>query len=145
MNIRRLEVNDYHLGYVELLSELTKVGEISKDNWIERFNTIKYSNLIEIWVIHDTDSNKIIATGTLLIEPKFIHNCGKVGHVEDIVTSKKCNGKGLGKKIINQLTERAKINDCYKVILDCSEHNVGFYEKCGFSVKGREMTIYCKL
>jgi glucosamine-phosphate N-acetyltransferase len=145
MNIRRLEGNDYNLGYVELLSELTKVGNISKENWIERFNTIKYSNLIEIWVIHDTDSNKIIATGTILIEPKFIHNCGKVGHIEDIVTSKKFNGKGLGKKIINLLTERAKINDCYKVILDCSEHNVGFYEKCGFSVKGREMSLYCKL
>ena len=35
--------------------------------------------------------------------------------------------------------EMAKQNGCYKVILDCSESNVGFYEKCGFDNKGYQM------
>jgi glucosamine-phosphate N-acetyltransferase len=31
------------------------------------------------------------------------------------------------------LKELAVEKGCYKVILDCSDSNVSFYEKCGFS------------
>lgn len=142
MNIRRLDINDYDLGYLDIL---TYVGTINKEKWIERFNEIQSIFFIEIWVIHDTNMNKIIASGTILIEPKFIHECRKVGHIEDIVTSKELNRKGLGKTIINVLTNRALEHKCYKVILDCSDNNIGFYEKCGFTLKGKEMVLYNKL
>ena len=36
----------------------------------------------------------------------------------------------------------AYANDCYKVILDCEDHNQKFYEKCGFHRKGVEMACY---
>jgi len=32
-----------------------------------------------------------------------------------------------------------KVNKCYKVILGCSDKNVGFYEKIGFSVNDNLM------
>ena len=35
----------------------------------------------------------------------------------------------LGLRIISTLKNIAEINRCYKVILDCEEKNVGFYEK----------------
>jgi len=44
--------------------------------------------------------------------------------------------------IINKLTEYAKEQECYKVILDCAEKNVKFYEKCGYESKGILMAIY---
>lgn len=31
---------------------------------------------------------------------------------------------------------------CYKVILDCSEDNVRFYERCGFVRKEVQMAAY---
>lgn len=31
---------------------------------------------------------------------------------------------------------------CYKIILDCSQKNIPFYEKCGFSHKEYEMVLY---
>jgi glucosamine-phosphate N-acetyltransferase len=31
---------------------------------------------------------------------------------------------------------------CYKVILDCSEHNVNFYTRCGFKQKEVQMVAY---
>ncbi len=31
------------------------------------------------------------------------------------------------------LTELARKAGCYKSILDCDDHNVGFYERCGYS------------
>jgi glucosamine-phosphate N-acetyltransferase len=43
------------------------------------------------------------------------------------------SGKGLGKGIIDFLTDVARRSGCYKVILDCDESNTGFYAKCGYS------------
>ena len=48
----------------------------------------------------------------------------------------------MGKRIIEALTELAWINSCYKVILDCADKNVGFYEKCGYIRKGAQMAKY---
>lgn len=131
--IRRLEENDF-TEHLSLLSELTTVGLISKEKWIERFREIQTKS--EIWIIHDKE---MIGTATLMVEPKFIHECGSVGHIEDVVISKKINGNGFGKKIVLFLIERAKELGCYKVILDCNEINVGFYEKCGFVKNGIQM------
>ena len=86
--------------------------------------------------------NKVTACGSIFIEKKFIHNLGSVGHIEDIVVNKNHRKKGLGKMIINKLTEYAKEQKCYKVILDCAEENVKFYEKCGYKNKGISMGKY---
>jgi hypothetical protein len=41
----------------------------------------------------------------------------------------------LGKLIIEALTFIGKRTGCYKIILDCSDKNVPFYQKCGFTQK----------
>ena len=140
--IRKLEESDYHLGYLNVLTDLTTVGRISNEEWTERYREISSNPFIEIWVIHDTSNNRIIGTGTLLVEPKFIHECGRVGHIEDVVVRKNIHGGGFGKKIVTFLAEQAKIRGCYKVILDCTEKTIGFYEKCGFVKKATQMAIY---
>jgi glucosamine-phosphate N-acetyltransferase len=85
---------------------------------------------------------KIIGTATLLIEPKLIHNISKVGHIEDVVVDKNYRSHGIGKLMLDNLKNKAELMDCYKVILDCDEKNVGFYVKCGFKTKGVEMACY---
>jgi GNAT superfamily N-acetyltransferase len=145
IKIRKLEEGDYDLNYLNVLSVLTTVGTVTKEKWIEQFRIITSNPLIEVWVIHDIKLNQIIGSATLLIEPKFIHECGRVGHIEDVVISKNIHGGGFGRRLIEHLTKRARLLGCYKVILDCSNKNVGFYEKCGFIAKGREMALYSKL
>jgi glucosamine-phosphate N-acetyltransferase len=76
-------------------------------------------------VILNTDTDKIIAVGSLFIEYKFIRNLGSAGHIEDIAVDASVQGKGLGKKIINALTLLSESLGAYKVILDCSEDNQG--------------------
>ena len=127
MNIRELETTDYELGYLNVLSDLTKVGTISKTEWLNQYRIISSNPFIQIWVIHDTVDNQIVGTATLLIEPKFIHNCGLVGHIEDVVLKKSTQGTGLGKQIVTFLAEKAKLRGCYKVILDCTKETIGFY------------------
>jgi len=142
MEIRQLEEGDYDLGYLDLLAGLTTVGAITKEEWANRFKQINTQSMVEIWVIEYSLTNQIIGTGTLLFEPKFIHECGLVAHIEDIVVSKNTHGTGMGKKIVTFLAERAKIRGCYKVILDSTQNTIGFYQKCGFIVKGTQMAVY---
>ena len=68
----------------------------------------------------------------MLVEQKFIHNGGKVGHIEDVVTRKEYSGKGVGSSLVQKCIETAKEEKCYKIILDCSLDNIAFYEKAGF-------------
>jgi glucosamine-phosphate N-acetyltransferase len=43
---------------------------------------------------------------------------------------------------VNALVEEANERQCYKVILDCDEANVGFYEKAGLVRKEVQMAKY---
>ena len=78
----------------------------------------------------------------MFLERKFIHDCGIVGHIEDIVTDESVRGKGMGKLIIHKLIEIGKKNGAYKVLLSCSDKNVPFYEKCGLVPKSVSMALY---
>lgn len=59
-----------------------------------------------------------------------MRNCGKAGHIEDVVVDASARGMHLGKKVIDYLTNYAEAMGCYKVKLDCSPENTQFYEKC---------------
>ena len=137
--LRLLKKTDYK-DYIELLSQLTEVGNITEETFILRYNQIKSNFLHKIYVIVEND--KVIGTGTLLIEPKFIHKCKNVGHIEDIVIHKDYRGKKYGKKMLELLLSVANTYNCYKVILNCKESNKGFYEKMNFKFKEITMMNY---
>ena len=50
-------------------------------------------------------------------------------------------GKKLGQRIIEALDHLAQAVGCYKAILDCSEKNQPFYEKCGYRLAGVQMVL----
>jgi len=138
--IRKLAKSDFNNKYFDLLDQLSSTNQenITYDKFELFINQL--NNNHNIYIIEK--NNKIIASGTLLIENKIIHNFGKVGHIEDIVVDFNERGSGLGKLMINHLIETAKNLNCYKIILNCNESNVKFYEKCGFVKKELEMVIY---
>ena len=63
----------------------------------------------------EDNNSKIVGTGALLVERKFIHNLGLVGHIEDIAVAKDQQGKKLGLRIIQALDYVAEQVGCYKV------------------------------
>ena len=134
-NVSPLQVADYHRGFLQLLEQLTTVDTESFS--IESFASQMSKVNSEVYVIRQDD--KVIATAALLIEHKFIHGGGSIGHIEDVVVDRNYRGNGLGRIIIDYLTARAEEKGCYKVILDCGEHNVPFYKNCGFTQNGVEM------
>lgn len=145
MSIRPLNIYDYSDLYLSLLEQLTLVdkSKINKEDFENYVNSQNEEWKTYIYEEKDCFGNSIpLASITILIERKIIHGMSKVGHIEDVVCDKKLRGKGIGKKMIDFATEYCMINGCYKVILDCSEYNIGFYEKCGYKQKGTEMAYY---
>lgn len=141
--IRKLEISDKKKGFIELLQQLTVCDSVSDREFEDRFQELtSYGDDHIICVIEDDRLGKIIATGSVFVEKKFIRNCGKVGHIEDVVVDSSARGLQLGKTIIKYLTDHARSRGCYKVILDCSSENKVFYEKCGFKQKEIQMVKY---
>lgn len=140
--IRDLEANDYENGFIELLSELTETGNITKEMFLERYNLIQKNKDYIIRVIIDKSTKKVVAAGTLFLERKFIHLCASKGHIEDIVVDKTYRGKHFGQIIVTDLVSISKDKGCYKTVLCCREEITAFYEKCKFTAKEREMVIY---
>ena len=110
---------------------------MDKNRAEEVFETIN-SNPNHIIVIAELDG-KVVGTTTLLIEPKFIHDGGLVGHIEDVVVEKNVQGQGIGNKIVKFLLEVAKNRGCYKTILNCTDDVKEFYEKNGFKHTANEL------
>ncbi|EDN06641.1 glucosamine 6-phosphate N-acetyltransferase [Histoplasma capsulatum] len=140
--IRPLRRSDYFSGYLDVLRVLTAVGDFTVEQWNERYDWMaKRGEEYFLLVICD-GSGRVVSTGSLIVERKFIHSLGMVGHVEDIAVEMGQQGKKLGLRMIQALDFVAQKVGCYKSILDCSEANEGFYLKCGFKRAGLEMAHY---
>ncbi|CAH1757057.1 1149_t:CDS:2 [Entrophospora sp. SA101] len=119
--IRPLASDDYERGFLEVLKVLTTVGDISKDQFLERFYFLKTHNYEYFTLVIVSPEDRIVGAGTIFVERKFIRNTGLVGHIEDIAVDKNQQGKKLGLRIIQALKYIGAKAGCYKVILDCSE------------------------
>ena len=134
--IRKLEKEDFQKGFLNSLDTLREASNISKEKAVEIFNLIQ-SNPNHIIVVAEIN-DRIVGSTTLLIEPKFIHQGGFVGHIEDVVVSKEFQGNQIGEKIVKYVLELAKKHNCYKTILNCSDEVKQFYEKIGFKYHSNE-------
>lgn len=167
---RYLKRDDYGRGILSVLAQLTVVGEVSKQDFENRFDWIfpRQSDTYYIVVIVDKLKDKVIGSATLLLERKFIRNTGTVsyyynqafylidsqcGHVEDVAVDTSYRGKKLGVRLIQTIKDLAILHGCYKITLDCKETNAPFYEMVcsyssdnlsqnGFKLKERQMTWY---
>ena len=124
--------------YISLLSQLTTVEDMSVEMFEDSIKKISKMGDIVVCV----ESEQIVGTGTIIYEPKITHGGKYVGHIEDIVVDEPHRGYQIATEIIKKLTESAKINNCYKVILDCSPEIEKYYERRGFTKKGAYMAIY---
>lgn len=143
--IRQIELVDFTDEYFNLLNQLsiTNFEEFDENKNKLFINSLGCKHYI--CIIEDVDSQKIIGTGTLLIEDKIIHNYGKVGHIEDLVIDKQYRGLELGRLVVEYLTDFSKLDmNCYKCILNCHENLIRFYQKCGYKINGVEMSMYFK-
>ena len=137
VTIRELKEDDIQKGFLKTLDTLSQTSSITQEKALEIFKEIKI-NPKHIIIIAELNG-EIIGTTTLLVEPKFIHQGGKVGHIEDVVVRKEFQGRKIGQKIIKFVLQIAKNKGCYKTILDCSDDVKSFYEEIGFKQHSNEL------
>ena len=138
MQIRKITYTDY-IQHINLYKQLSIIDNVSYEDYIKFVDSLDANHCV--FVICD-ENNRLLGTATILIEQKLIHNMGKVGHIEDVVIDSNMRKCGLGKFIINHLVNYARDMGCYKMILDCSDENIIFYEKNNFKKHGNEMAFY---
>lgn len=144
LQIRPLSEADFHKNFFPLLNQLSSVGDVSEEFFAAQLQALHQDAMQRMLVCEDVSLGRIVATGTMVVEPKFIHNTGFAGHLEDLVVDHALRAKGIGKLLVDQLLQFARAKSCYKVIVDCGEHNTSFYTKCGFKRKEISMACYFK-
>lgn len=143
--IREIEESDIENGgLLEVLENLAPVGGLTRPAAAAILKDIKSNPLHRIYVAvvqEDTEQGLVIGTTTLLVEPKFIFGGGRVGHIEDVVVRAGYQTRGIGFKLVKYATEQAVLMRCVRTVLDCSDKNISFYEKIGYSYHGNTMKI----
>ena len=104
--IRKIIESDLENGFLESLDNLRQTSNLEQ-NSVK--NILKKILENENHIIHVAELNgKIVGSTTLLIEQKFIHEGGFVGHIEDVVVNKEFEGQGIGMKLVLSLLDVAK-------------------------------------
>jgi glucosamine-phosphate N-acetyltransferase len=127
VTIRTLRREDLDRGFLETLSALTKV-DLTPAEARQVFATRPANSHTFVAV----RNNRVVGTTSLLIDQKFIHGGGRVGHIEDVAVAHDAQRMGIGTALVEHAVAQAKEMGCYKVILHCFSDLSCFYKRLGF-------------
>lgn len=142
--VRALHKEDFQHGYCDLLSNLTKVGEVSEEAFNKQFDLMAASKSYYTVVVEHLESHQVVGTVTMLLEHKFIHSAANRGRIEDIVVHPDHQGKQFGKMLLDIGILLAEQTNCYKLSLDCDEKTKAFYEKFNLTHKEDHRFMFVK-
>ena len=128
--IRDLHGPDISAGLLDTLSNLAEARLTPEE--AGELHRRRLRTGVRCYVAWSTVSKAVIGTASLLVEQKFIHQGGMVGHIEDVSVRLGYEKRGIGTALVRHATEQARKIGCYKVILNCAEHLIPFYESLGF-------------
>ena len=134
MNIRKLISSDYYKDYIQLIETNNNISYNQFNDFLNHLYNNHSIYVVEI-------NNKIIASITIIIEAKLIHHLSFVCHIEDLVIDKDYRNMGLARKLLNFAKDISKKNNCYKIILNCSDNLEEFYCKNGFYKSSVQMRL----
>jgi|TARA_B100001094_G_scaffold105502_1_gene101703 N-acetylglutamate synthase-like GNAT family acetyltransferase len=122
-------------------SDLDQVTKLLVNSFSPRYNNPPIigtlSNPKSIFIVVEIN-NIIVGVASLHIIEKLTR---KMGLIEDVAVDSKHRGKGIGIKLIQNLTSEAKNMGCDKIVLSSSKDNISFYEKSGFKVNEVQMVL----
>jgi glucosamine-phosphate N-acetyltransferase len=148
-SVRELVLDDLDNGFLESLDSLLPgTSRLERSNARTVLAEIRSNALHKIFVAvipcRESSQEVVVGTTTLLVEPKFIFNGGRVGHIEDVSIRSGYQNMGLGRRLVLHATQVAKEMGCVKIVLDCSKETMHFYEKLGYSYQDSCMKKFLK-
>ena len=126
--IRSLESADLERGFLDCLGSLAPV-DLTVSEATAIWSTRTHAGIETLVALKE---GTVVGTASLLVERKFIHRGGIVGHIEDVAVHNAFAGQGIGKALLEHLIDLATRRGCYKVILSCHDQFIPFYTKAGF-------------
>lgn len=141
LRLRPLRYGDHRRGHLQLLAQLTNVGEVSESQYKEQFNRMKASGIHFVVVIEDESKQLIVGTVTFVLEYKFIHSTALRGRLEDVVVLEEYRKHKLGKLLVETVKLLSFKYNIYKLSLDCKDELIPFYTSLGFKKHANLMAI----
>lgn len=127
IEIRELRRGDFERGFLDALAALTTV-DLSVDRARQLFDNKPLNQFTFVAL----DGECVIGTTSLMIDQKYIHAGGRVGHIEDVSVAPSHQHRGIGTNLVKFAVEYARASGCYKVILHCVPELSPFYQRMGF-------------
>jgi glucosamine-phosphate N-acetyltransferase len=69
--IRALQKGDYAKGFLDVLRVLTTVGDVTEEQWNERYDWMNTQGKGGYYLLVVEDQGKIVGTGALIVERKL--------------------------------------------------------------------------
>lgn len=124
--------------FLSLLNQLSKTRMLSTFDFCRVFQARKSNGIVTAVAYYD---GKLIGTASIKFEWKYSYGTSIVGQIEDVVVDDRFRHRGIAKQLIEYLIKIAKNKNCRKVILNCKDDLVPFYQRYGFNRVGNEMRI----
>lgn len=102
---------------------------------LARSNLAKFANYEGSAVLLGEVDEEIVVTCTLIVIPNLTRGGMPYALIENVVTHAEHRGKGYGRLILDEASNRAWTQNCYKVMLSTGAARpsvLGFYESAGF-------------
>lgn len=128
LQIAELTDEDLATGFLEALASLSDVGLTPA----EAMSVARARSRQGVKTYVARLDERVVGTASLVVERKFIHRGGKVGHIEDVAVHREFQKRGIGTRLVQHVTEEARKLGCYKVILDCFDRLAPFYARLGY-------------
>lgn len=124
---RELRRDDIENGFLDALAALTTVelDPVTARDLFDRTPGNQHTFVAE----HE---GRVIGTTSLIIDQKYIHSGGRVGHIEDVAVTPAYQRRGIGTALVRHAVRAARDRGCYKVILHCFANLSPFYQQLGF-------------
>lgn len=121
-------------GFRETLGALVPVEELEEE--IQRNFSVRQRNCMQTLVAVEGLVDRVVGTISIYFEPKLSRDCRPAAHIEDVAVHPDWQGRGVGALLMETALAIIRDHGCYKVVLNCNESKIGFYEKHGFRQDG---------
>lgn len=141
MLIREAAENDLP-GILEVLKEMDGEDGLDPAESLSIWRKMQEYPYYKIFVAEDTQS--IIGTCSLIIIDNLGHQGAKLAVAESMIVSSEFRGRGVGSQMMQFMMERAKAENCYKLMLSSNKKRISahrFYEQLGFARHGISFMI----
>lgn len=139
INIRKIQNSDLDFVYKSICELENEIFDF--EIFSEIFNS-NISNPNNIYLIAENENESL---GFISFHVQnLLHHCGLVGEIQEFFIDKNHRGKGVGRKLVDEILKYAEKNNLKSIEVTTNKkriENVAIYENLGFTLSHNKFTI----